>query len=85
MFRKYKNRKLLEEKYKNSLDVSCEIPSVKQFVVEQEFILNQILEQYRLDALEHNLDPFIQIREDLQHILREASLKAMSATGIVRE
>ena len=85
MFRKYKNKKVIAEHYKNGDDITCYTPSVKKLMIETEFLVTQAIESYRLDYISHNLNPVDGIRENLLHIMRSSLIKALVETGRVQK
>jgi hypothetical protein len=81
MFRKSKNRKLVEEKYKNGIDVKWYLPSSKKFFIETEFMLDHKLEQIIMDSMNNNRDTFIELKRNIQNVVRDTIINSLIATG----
>lgn len=81
MFRKSKNKKLVEEKYKNGIDLKWYIPSIKKLMIEHEFIFNQKLEQLKIEAVNNNRNLYEEIRHNLGNVVRDTLITSLIAAG----
>lgn len=78
-FRKYKNKKKIEEMYKNGIDIECVLPSVKKFMINTEFYLLQHMEKNRIEAIEQQRD--LELETRIPNMVRESILKTLIDMG----
>lgn len=78
-FKHYRNKKIIKDQYKNAIDISCYIPSVKSFLTNLEFYVKQHLEVNRLEALEQ--DRALEINERVIEIIRASVIQSLSLSG----
>lgn len=81
-FRAYKNKKIIEKQYKNAIDISCNIPSVKNFLVNVEFYLKQHLELNRLEAMDRARD--LEINARVKEMVIQSIIQSLVLSGRIK-
>lgn len=78
-FRNYRNKRIIKKQYKNAIDISCYIPSVKAFLVNLEFYMKQHLEVNRLEAMDQ--DRALEINARVIEMVRASVIQSLTLAG----
>lgn len=81
MLQKYRNKKIVERKYKNGVDLKWYIPSTKKLMIEYEFIFDQKIEKLKIEAVNNKRDVSEEIFRNLKNVVRDSLVASLVATG----